>query len=61
MRPVAPVMLKPRRVRDAAAEVGFDVVPTACLAEYLKQHLPPATCLTHAFHSYGPAGLPIET
>ncbi len=38
--------------------VGFDVVPTDCLAMHLKQHLPSATHLTLAFYSQGPAGLP---
>jgi short subunit dehydrogenase-like uncharacterized protein len=41
--------------------VGFDVVPTDCLALYLKQRLPSATHLTLAFHSRGPAGLPPGT
>lgn len=41
--------------------VGFDVVPTDCLALYLKQRLPSATSLTLAFHSHGPAGLPPGT
>jgi short subunit dehydrogenase-like uncharacterized protein len=41
--------------------VGFDVVPTDCLAMHLKQRLPSATRLTLAFHSQGPAGLPPGT
>ena len=41
--------------------VGFDVVPTDCLAAHLKQRLPSATQLTLAFHSQGPAGLPPGT
>ena len=41
--------------------VGFDVVPTDCLAMHLKQRLPSATHLTLAFHSQGPAGLPPGT
>ncbi|MCX6027139.1 MAG: saccharopine dehydrogenase NADP-binding domain-containing protein, partial [Chloroflexi bacterium] len=41
--------------------VGFDVVPTDCLALHLKQRLPSATHLTLAFHSHGPAGLPPGT
>jgi short subunit dehydrogenase-like uncharacterized protein len=41
--------------------VGFDVVPTDCLALYLKRRLPSATRLTLAFHSDGPAGLPPGT
>ena len=41
--------------------VGFDVVPTDCLAVHLKQRLPSATRLTLAFHSQGPAGLPPGT
>lgn len=41
--------------------VGFDVVPTDCLALHLKQRLPSATRLTLAFHSEGPAGLPPGT
>lgn len=43
------------------AGVGFDVVPTDCLALHLKQRLPTATRLTLAFHSLGPAGLPPGT
>lgn len=41
--------------------VGFDVVPTDCLALHLKQHLPSATHLKLAFKSEGPAGLPPGT
>ncbi len=41
--------------------VGFDVVPTDCLAVHLKQRLPAATRLTLAFQSRGPAGLPPGT
>lgn len=41
--------------------VGFDVVPTDCLAAHLKQRLPTASHLTLAFHSDGPAGLPPGT
>jgi short subunit dehydrogenase-like uncharacterized protein len=41
--------------------VGFDVVPTDCLAVYLKRRLPSATNLTLAFHSKGRAGLPPGT
>jgi short subunit dehydrogenase-like uncharacterized protein len=41
--------------------VGFDVVPTDCLAVYLKGRLPSATRLTLAFHADGPAGLPPGT
>lgn len=41
--------------------VGFDVVPTDCLALHLKQRLPSATHLTLAFSSTGPAGLPPGT
>jgi len=40
---------------------GFDVVPTDCLALYLKQRLPSATRLTLAFRTQGPAGLPPGT
>ncbi len=56
--------------RDAEAQakgvmllpgVGFDVVPTDCLALYLKQRLPTATHLTLAFRSEGPAGFPPGT
>jgi short subunit dehydrogenase-like uncharacterized protein len=41
--------------------VGFDVVPTDCLALHLKQRLPSATRLSLAFQSQGPAGLPPGT
>ena len=41
--------------------VGFDVVPTDCLAVHLKQRLPSATRLTLAFQSEGPAGIPPGT
>jgi short subunit dehydrogenase-like uncharacterized protein len=41
--------------------IGFDVVPTDCLAAYLKQRLPSATRLTLAFSGTGPAGLPPGT
>ncbi len=41
--------------------VGFDIVPTDCLAMHLKQRLPSATHLSLAFHSVGPAGLPPGT
>ncbi len=41
--------------------VGFDVVPTDCLALHLKGRLPSATRLTLAFHSEGAAGLPPGT
>ena len=41
--------------------VGFDVVPTDCLAVHLKQRLPFATRLTLAFQMEGPAGLPPGT
>jgi short subunit dehydrogenase-like uncharacterized protein len=41
--------------------VGFDVVPTDCLALHLKQRLPGATHLALAFNSEGPAGLPPGT
>ena len=41
--------------------VGFDVVPTDCLALHLKQRLPTATQLTLAFCTDGPAGLPPGT
>jgi short subunit dehydrogenase-like uncharacterized protein len=40
---------------------GFDVVPTDCLALYLKQRLPTATHLSLAFKTEGPAGLPPGT
>jgi short subunit dehydrogenase-like uncharacterized protein len=35
--------------------VGFDVVPSDCLALHLKQRLPTATQLALAYHSRGPA------
>jgi short subunit dehydrogenase-like uncharacterized protein len=41
--------------------VGFDVVPSDCLALHLKQRLPSATRLTLAFHSEDAAGLPPGT
>lgn len=41
--------------------VGFDVVPTDCLALHLKQRLPSATRLTLAFCSVGRGGLPPGT
>ena len=41
--------------------VGFDVVPTDCLAVHLKQRLPSATRLTLAFQGEGPAGAPPGT
>jgi short subunit dehydrogenase-like uncharacterized protein len=41
--------------------VGFDVVPTDCLAVHLKRRLPGATRLTIAFAVQGPAGLPPGT
>jgi len=41
--------------------VGFDVVPTDCLALHLRQRLPTATRLRLAFQSVGPAGLPPGT
>jgi len=41
--------------------VGFDVVPTDCLAVHLKRRLPSATRLALAFHSVGRAGLPPGT
>jgi short subunit dehydrogenase-like uncharacterized protein len=40
---------------------GFDVVPTDCLALYLKRRLPSATRLRLAFQSVGPAGMPPGT
>jgi short subunit dehydrogenase-like uncharacterized protein len=48
-----PIMLLPG--------VGFDVVPTDCLAVHLKKRLPTATRLTLAFQIEGPAGLPPGT
>jgi short subunit dehydrogenase-like uncharacterized protein len=41
--------------------VGFDVVPTDCLAVHLARRLPQATKLELAFQSIGPAGLPPGT
>ena len=41
--------------------VGFDVVPTDCLAVHLLRRLPTATRLTLGFQSVGPAGLPPGT
>jgi short subunit dehydrogenase-like uncharacterized protein len=41
--------------------VGFDVVPTDCLALHLKQRLPTATRLALAFQGEGPAGFPPGT
>lgn len=41
--------------------VGFDVVPTDCLAAHLKRRLPSATHLSLAFHSQGRAGFPPGT
>jgi short subunit dehydrogenase-like uncharacterized protein len=41
--------------------VGFDVVPTDCLALYLKQRLPSATRLVLAFRIQGPSSLPPGT
>jgi short subunit dehydrogenase-like uncharacterized protein len=41
--------------------VGFDVVPTDCLALHLRQRLPSATRLTLAFQTQGPGGLPPGT
>jgi len=41
--------------------VGFDVVPTDCLAAHLASRLPGASRLTLVFHSNGPAGLPPGT
>jgi short subunit dehydrogenase-like uncharacterized protein len=41
--------------------VGFDVVPTDCLAVRLKQRLPTANQLNLAFVSKGPGGLPPGT
>ena len=35
--------------------IGYDVVPTDCLAAHLKGRLPSATHLTLAFRQYGPA------
>lgn len=41
--------------------VGFDVVPTDCLAAHLKRRLPSATRLALAFQSVGRSGLPPGT
>lgn len=41
--------------------VGFDVVPTDCLAAHLQRRLPSATHLTLAFQTSGPARLPPGT
>lgn len=41
--------------------VGFDVVPTDCLAVHLKRRLPSATRLALAFRSIGRSGLPPGT
>ncbi len=41
--------------------IGFDVMPTDCLALHLKQRLPSATHLTLAFHIDGPAPMPPGT
>lgn len=41
--------------------VGYDVVPTDCLAVYLKQRLPAATRLTIGFRNIGPAPVPPGT
>jgi short subunit dehydrogenase-like uncharacterized protein len=41
--------------------VGFDVVPTDCLALHLKHRLPSATRLTLGFRTQGPGGLPPGT
>jgi short subunit dehydrogenase-like uncharacterized protein len=41
--------------------VGFDVVPTDCLAAHLARRLPSATRLTLALNQQGPAGLPPGT
>jgi short subunit dehydrogenase-like uncharacterized protein len=58
------------QARDAQAKargvmllpgVGFDVVPTDCLALHLKNRLPSATRLNLAFQAVGPAGLPPGT
>ena len=63
-------MYEALQARDAAAKargvmlipgVGFDVVPTDCLALHLKRRLPAAARLRLAFQSVGPAGLPPGT
>lgn len=41
--------------------VGFDVVPTDCLAVHLAKRLPTATRLAIALNQQGPAGLPPGT
>lgn len=41
--------------------VGFDVVPTDCLAVHLQRRLPSAKRLELGFQSVGPAGLPPGT
>ena len=41
--------------------VGFDVVPTDCLARHLKHRVPSATHLTLAWQSVGPAAIPPGT
>ncbi len=41
--------------------VGFDVIPTDCLALYLKEKLPAGTALVLAFYSNGPAAMPPGT
>ena len=41
--------------------VGFDVVPTDCLAAHLQRRLPSATRLTLGFQRVGQAGLPPGT
>ncbi|MGH7618052.1 MAG: saccharopine dehydrogenase family protein [Gemmatimonadaceae bacterium] len=41
--------------------IGFDVVPTDCLAVHLKRRLPSATRLTLAFGMRGPSRLPPGT
>ena len=41
--------------------IGFDVVPSDCLALHLKNRLPTANKLVLAFQTVGPAGLPPGT
>jgi len=41
--------------------IGFDIVPTDCLAKHLKHRLPSATHLALSFQGVGPAGLPPGT
>jgi short subunit dehydrogenase-like uncharacterized protein len=41
--------------------VGFDVVPTDCLAAHLQRRLPTATRLSLAFQTSGPARIPPGT